>query len=401
MDSIAYEERIDEYQKQVESLKGDINKLVAEKADLKTKLDRYIGENMELLEKIDKLSKGSSVESIEILERLTQEEKLEMERFQHAVDTERQRYSSETITEEGGELKAKEDQDQTDDLSSKSKSIDIEKPKDDGSEHKDSDADHEDVHFGLEALQKENSQLTKLIDDLRVEKNRILEEYDELKQNNSITINQLGAMEADRQSLLDNIKEIHDIKTRLESETIQLKSECDSLVAKAGRQVSSEEPRHFIDQEAYKSGLKSLTSELENYRNAKEKNAKVNASKKLARESKNVIELMESLLTSYNSCAEQFNTFKAEVEGERTAREAHDEHQIELLARGQTEDLDEKLNELKQLNEQLLELQESETEYKRKCADLEQQIEENHANYNELERYNFLQRKYFFKLKSE
>lgn len=387
MDSIAYEERIDEYKVKIESLNGDINKLVAEKTDLKSKLDRYISENMELLEKIDKLSKGSSVESMEILERLTQEEKLEMERFQHAVEAERQRYrtGSETIAEDNDASKAKETEgDQTDESVSKSKlnESEAEKSNDECVEGKSSSIDHEEILSKLKSLQEENNQLIQSIDELRAEKQRILDECEEIKTNNLEMVNNLQDVETDRQNLLDNIKEINDIKTSLENETQQLKTERDSLLA--NKQKSQTEKRlHFIDADAYKTGLKSLTTELDNYRNAKEKNAKVNASKKLARESKNIAELMEALLTSYNSCAEQFDTFKAEIDGERVAREEHDKQQLDLMSK---DDLDDKNNEIKELNERLSRLQKSESEYKQKCADFEQQIEENITSYSALER---------------
>lgn len=347
MDSIANEEQIDSLSKEIESLHSQINRLVAEKNDLKSKLDRYMGENMELLEKIDKLSKGSSVESIEILERLTQEEKLEMERLQHAAET--------AVIAEGNES-----HDRTDDTANAPRTEDSDlgepiKPK-------------SKKQTKIQALLDENQQLLQTIENLNTEKRRILEELDESKSANLSTLKELGEITAEHDELSTNIQEVQAVKLKLENDISQLKKERDSALA-SSKAKQPEEPLPFVDKETFETGLKNLCLELENYRSAKEKNAKVNASKKLARESKNVVELMEKLLLSYNSSREELETFKAEIEGERAAREDHEKHQLELLCG----EKDESSNELKQ---QIDELRESEESMKSKCNGLEQEIKE-------------------------
>ncbi|XP_055300322.1 protein lava lamp-like isoform X2 [Sitodiplosis mosellana] len=358
MDSIANEEQIENLNKQVEELNGQINRLVAEKMDLKSKLDRYISENMELLEKIDKLSKGSSVESIEILERLTQEEKLEMDRLQATVEA--------SVIEEQDE-----NHDQPDDAAHVSKS-------DSHTEAIKEAVDENATQAKLQTLLDENQQLSKTIDELRAEKQRILEELDESKAANLSTLKELSDIQAEHDRLVANIQEIQEVKSKLETDIVQLEKERDSALASSTPKRVAEST--FVDKETYETGLKNLCSELDNYRGAKEKNAKVNASRKLARESKNVADLMDKLLVSYNGSLEELQTFRAEVEHEHAARKESEKQDIVVIG---SNDNKERINELVQ---QIDELRLGEEKLKSKCSDLEQQVEERETSYNDLEK---------------
>lgn len=375
MDSIVYEERIEQCQHEINELKGQINRLVAEKKDIKSKLDRYANENMELLDKIDKLSKGSSVESIEILERLTQEEKMEMERFQQTVEKERQQYDADNISAE------ENDESKSDNVTDKVHS-------------KDSSADEstilaDEAISRMNTLLEQNDQFTKLIEELRAEKLQILNEFENLKANNSSTINELREIESERETLLGNIREVSEIRTKLEDEISQMKQERDAAQSNAANK--SPEKLHFVEPESledYRSGLKDLTTELENYRNARENKAKVNASRKLAKQSKNVSKLMEKLLENYNSCKEEYAEFRAEIDGERAAKETYDKHRLELLAEGINEC---EVNELKM---KLTALQDSEAEVKSRYSNLEEHLKKKKLSFVELEKY--LKKSYFF-----
>ncbi|XP_026746798.1 protein lava lamp-like [Trichoplusia ni] len=70
-----------------EHLNGTIKILQDEKDELAHKLENYIQENMELTDKLEKLSaeKVSSAESIEIVESLTTQEKLELEEYNKGI----------------------------------------------------------------------------------------------------------------------------------------------------------------------------------------------------------------------------------------------------------------------------------------------------------------------------
>lgn len=361
MDSIANEERIETLMKDANDLHGQINRLVAEKNDLKSKLDRYINENMELLEKIDKLSKGSSVESIEILERLTQEEKLEMDRLQHAAESSVIRERNES----GG------DDDQTDDTSNA--------PKSENQNQQIKEEIHE--HTKHESLIDENDQLSQTIDELLSEKRRILNELEESRAANLSTLKELNDIQSQYDDLVNTFHEIENVKIKLEKDIEQLQKERDSALNSI-KKSQSQEAVPFVEDKAYQTGLKNLSTELDNYQKAKEKNAKVNASKRLARESKNVAELMEKLLMNYNASREELEIFKSEIEGERIAKEEHEKHQIELLCDGEKNA--EKVNKLQQ---QIEELQENDEMFKSKYNELQQQLAERESSYSELERY--------------
>lgn len=105
MKSVQLEEQIDQLQASkkelehiIENLKLDkeqlnsnIKILQEEKEDLIQKLENYIQENIELTDKLEKLSaeKVSSAESIEIVESLTTQEKLELEEYNKSLETEK------------------------------------------------------------------------------------------------------------------------------------------------------------------------------------------------------------------------------------------------------------------------------------------------------------------------
>lgn len=138
--SVQLEEQIDELQtakKELElivdnlkldkeQLSGTIQSILNEKEELLQKLDNYIQENIELTDKLEKMSaeKVSSAESIEIVESLTTQEKLELEEYNKALESENkndeskskvynvsdgQKYnpSNEKLLEETMELKSK------------------------------------------------------------------------------------------------------------------------------------------------------------------------------------------------------------------------------------------------------------------------------------------------------
>ncbi|KAF5280498.1 hypothetical protein FQA39_LY18043 [Lamprigera yunnana] len=71
-----------------QSLLEKIETILKEKQEITTKLECYMQENMDLIDKLEKLSaeKVSSAESIEIVESLTQQEKLELEAYQQSLE---------------------------------------------------------------------------------------------------------------------------------------------------------------------------------------------------------------------------------------------------------------------------------------------------------------------------
>ncbi|KAK4887323.1 hypothetical protein RN001_003594 [Aquatica leii] len=102
MTSIHFEEQLDNLQLEKnaleernhiislekESLLEKIETVLKEKQEITVKLENYMQENMDLIDKLEKLSaeKVSSAESIEIVEGLTQQEKLELEAYQQSLE---------------------------------------------------------------------------------------------------------------------------------------------------------------------------------------------------------------------------------------------------------------------------------------------------------------------------
>lgn len=318
IDSIVMEEQIEANAREVDELRQQIEDLRSEKSQLKEKLERFMAENMELLDKIEKLSKGSSAESIEILERLTHEEKLEMERFQ------RQRSQPSSITEENEHVKQLE-------------------------------VDGADDKARIELLSTENEQLVKRVDELHSEKETIAKQLEQLKIDNETNLNQLRQLEVDREQMVTNIVELKDIRSTLESEIDVLERE------KSCAKESEEE-------NLYKKGLNSLKVELENYRSAKDKNSKVNVSKKLAREAKNLADLVEKLIEDYNASVEKYQLLKNELDGQSKTSSTHSE--------AEAQEMYDELNRYRQL----------EKDYQQRCTEFERQIAEQMAEKDELKR---------------
>lgn len=365
IDSIVLEERFEENLREVEKLKQKINELMAEKADLKTRLDHYIAENMELLDKIEKLSKGSSVESIEILERLTHDERLEMERFQH------QNPRPSSITEE--------DERHGDD--------DVDKQRRD-SAPADADigaAEHPNDGYldKMEALREENARNASLIDELRAQKERIESECDELRTAQLDTQLQLKELHEDRQNLIENVNEINDIKSKLQSE-IDLLTRERAEVEERRRQASEQEAAAPAEANAHKKILANLNVELESYRTAKDKNAKINAAKKLAREAKKLAELVERLVFENKTSTEMYESLKCEMEVAALARESQERSRLEMMANEVS--IERPDEDIEQLHDEINRYKEIESDLLQRCSEAERQIEREQLDKDELKR---------------
>ncbi|XP_060532431.1 golgin subfamily B member 1 isoform X2 [Cylas formicarius] len=104
LSSIYYEEQLEKLQAEKKAIMAEmislklrneellekVEVLKNEKQEINSKLDSYIQENMELIDKLEKLSaeKVSSAESIEMVEGLTQQEKLELAAYQKDLNSE-------------------------------------------------------------------------------------------------------------------------------------------------------------------------------------------------------------------------------------------------------------------------------------------------------------------------
>lgn len=363
IDSIVLEEQFEENLREVEKLKQKINELMAEKADLKTRLDRYIAENMELLDKIEKLSKGSSVESIEILERLTHDERVEMERFQH------QNPRPSSITE-SDEHRGEDDVDkQRRDSAPTEAEI--------GTEEHSSGVYLEKIA----ALREENAQNVSLIEELRAAKEKIESECEELRAVHLASLEQMRELQEDRQNLIENVNEINDIKSKLQSEIeVLTKERAEVEERRRQRDAIEQESAAAVEANTYKDSLTSLNTELESFRTAKDKSTKANASKKLAREAKKLADSMEKLILDKDRSVEMYESLRCEMEVAAMARESQEISRLEMMAGGRPDE------DIEQLHDEINRYKEIESDLQQRCVELERQIEREQLDKDELKR---------------
>ncbi|XP_037038202.1 protein lava lamp isoform X2 [Bradysia coprophila] len=296
MDNIEMEEKIDQHLRQNDLLKAEVDRLMEEKLDLSSKLTAYMTENMELLEKLDKISKGSSAESIELIENLTHQEKLEMEEFQKGLHP--------IVDASEGDTS----------VMSADLSESLVKLREESSElmHKIEmfTSERREVLDKVEDLKMENSNLVQEVDVLKVEKEKILTDFNALQEELTTVKESLKATEAERAELLGNVKDLSENRSKLQDELNSL-IKCRNVTVDDVHQASfSSESSVEVTNDDYEKALKGLEIELENYKKSKDKSVK---SKKLAKEAKNVYELLKKLLNDYENGAKQVAELKAEI----------------------------------------------------------------------------------------
>ncbi|KAG4080652.1 hypothetical protein HA402_013182 [Bradysia odoriphaga] len=298
MDNIEMEEKIDQHLRQNDLLKAEVDRLMEEKLDLSSKLTAYMTENMELLEKLDKISKGSSAESIELIENLTHQEKLEMEEFQKGLHP--------IVDASEGDTS----------VMSADLSESLVKLREESSElmHKIEmfTSERREVLDKVEDLKTENSNLVQEVDVLKVEKEQILNDFNALQEELKTVKESLTATEAERAELLGNVKDLSENRSKLQDELNSL-IKCRNVTVDDALQASisiSSESSVEVTSDDYEKALKGLEIELENYKKSKDKSVK---SKKLAKEAKNVYELLKKLLNDYENGAKQVAELKAEI----------------------------------------------------------------------------------------
>lgn len=208
MASIQYEEQMETLEgekrsimEENENLKKEkddlyemINSLKKEKQELNNKLEQFIQENMELMDKLEKLSaeKVSSAESIEIVENLTQQEKLELEAYQKKLDF------------VAGDLKVSEE-----------------------------NLPQADLNESVNELTEETSELLQKIELFTVERREVMEKMEQLKQENNALILKIKEIENNRDILAETYEHLQSEKEvlvekigNLETENLELYEKC-------------------------------------------------------------------------------------------------------------------------------------------------------------------------------
>lgn len=337
MDSIEMEEKIDQHSRENDLLKAEINRLVEEKLDLSSKLTTYMTENMELLEKLDKISKGSSAESIELIENLTHQEKLEMEEFQKGlhpivdvvdVDT---NVMSPDLSESLVKLR-----EESSELMHKIEMFTNER---------------REVLDKMEDLKAENLNLIHEVDTLKEEKEKLRNDFNAMENELKIVEQSLKATQEERAQLLDNVKDLNENRSKLQDELNSLIKCRNIAVGDVSQSSLSSESSAELPSEDYEKGLKGLEAELENYKKGKDKSVK---SKKLAKEAKNVYELLKKLLIDYENSAKKVTELRAEI-GKINLQQQED--RIKMLLSNEVDQISESKSKEEQLKVQKEELE--------------------------------------------
>lgn len=227
---------------QVEDLNEIVTNLKEQARKLKEEKMQLDGENQKLLEKLDKLSeKVSSAESIEILENLTHQERMEMESQseKEAEATE----DVEKLQEESAEMKQKIELFTT---------------------------ERKEVLDKMERVQAENKELAGRIEELEHKECQLLAEREELR----------GKCVSLEESVV-NIQT--ESKLLTEKVTMMERLESDSSTPGTPQKTPS------VDMDTLRDSLKTLETEVDNYMKCKDKNGKLATSKKLAKQAKNCV----------------------------------------------------------------------------------------------------------------
>ncbi|XP_057654580.1 protein lava lamp-like isoform X1 [Diorhabda carinulata] len=412
MKSIQIEEQLEQSRKENNKLREEIEKLnkekdelfekieefKKEKLDLSTKLDNYIQENMELIDKLEKLSaeKVSSAESIEIVEGLTQQEKLE---YQKNMEEPSKALDEEVAPSELNETVSQLTEDSTELL----KRIEM------------FNVERKEVMLKLDALREENNQLCMKIneienyrdilvetyeqvqsekDDLQkenkhlVEKLKRLEDVDEDKEE----ISKLRNLQGDYEKLLEENKylekslkdldsNIHE-KDNLETELMETKEKLSELEDKLKenieeitnyRLIIEENKTELINSSSLINKLQTELGEREN--DVKELNVLINdlntvvGDLQVANEKLGNFEFMENQVKSLN---EQVQDFKEEIAFNKSENETlYDElkRKEEIIK-----------NLEKQLQEKDTKIHEIIEEMKQKYLGLQQQLDNNNGS---------------------
>lgn len=324
LSEVQLEEQLSQRVQQLESeaieQQKQLQKLQAEKEALDKKLTHYINENMELLDKLEKLSSSSSAESIEIVERPTER------RFSQRPGSEGEA-EAEGDQASGGNTKQPIAPAVLPSFVSELTQTDLAVPE-------------LEVNENLAQLRNESDELVQKIELFTNERREVLAKMEQLQAENAALQSQLKLAEEQQQAVkTTHENELKLVQEQLETEKTTLQRELmlakeqlqtESAALQAQLEELQRDKQQLSLQLSEKSNLSQelssmqrssevvaaldcgeggaalfdkcerslskLSSELEAYRKANDRNAKLNVSKKLAKEAKNVhVQLTELL----------------------------------------------------------------------------------------------------------
>ncbi|XP_053678780.1 protein lava lamp-like [Anopheles nili] len=255
----------------------------AEKSELQQKLQHYAKENEELRGKIDKLSleKVSSAESIEILENLTLHEKQEMENSEKRVSSE----GKQTDTEKGTERNL--------------------------------DDSKEDLNESLLKLMEESKELMVKVELFTDERREVLEKLDAISIENQAYICELDKLKEANEQLRSYSVELASAKSELEDKLRVINNEKETILqdldtAKVSKNDGDDASGHTVfqpfempeeqafDKDVYQQSLLAVETEVTNYNKSKDKQKKIQISKKLTVNAKTMVTMSRLLVDEYD-----------------------------------------------------------------------------------------------------
>ncbi|XP_002018284.2 protein lava lamp [Drosophila persimilis] len=273
-------QRVQQLEQEAHEQIQQLHALQAEKEALDKKLSHYVNENMELLDKLEKISASSSAESIEIVERPSQQQ-LEC-------------FAPRRPASEGDAQEQKQQQQQEEEEAS---AAPIPRLPSVVSELTQTDLTA-DASESLNLLREERSELLQRIELFSNERREVLEKMEQLTAENGDLQarldgqkEQLMRLTADNSRLESRLSEGHQLSER-SNLSQELSSMQRSSEVVAALDAGEGGPALFDKCER---SLSKLNSELEAYRKA-DRQAKINASKKLAKEAKNCHTQLTELL---------------------------------------------------------------------------------------------------------
>ncbi|KAL9886822.1 lava lamp isoform 1-T3 [Glossina fuscipes fuscipes] len=280
--------------KEVEECERKIMTLNKQKDELDKKLEHYLNENMELLDKVEKLSKSSSsAESIEIVERLTQQEQAEIEEFNKRLDSVQSTEAPSINLESINELT------QTDMNPELSESL--VKLKEESSELMSKielfTNERKEVLDKMEHLNSENHELQERINKLTEDKKELECKLSLAKQTEEELGNKMQTLTQEKETLAVQVAESQKAQHSQELTSMQQSSEV----------VAALDNSETLFEKCEKS-LAKLNSELEAYRKANDKKSKFNVSKKLAKEAENAHTQLSELLQKVKEASSAVET---------------------------------------------------------------------------------------------
>lgn len=379
-------------------LKSKIEVLSKEKQEINSKLENYLQENMELIDRLEKLSaeKVSSAESIEIVENLTQQEKLELEAYQKNIMSKNMEQ-----LEDNPELNESVNQltEETSELLQRIELFTVER---------------KEVMEKMEQLTQENNQLTFRIKEVENNRDVLVETYEQLQTEKEELDEKLTAMEDVEKTLTaktdelekyksmieDQKKEIEELYMKLQAnqsaddESVAIRSELESLqkqythLLKENETLKNESEK-FDDQNELKQCISDLESklrnnleEIHNYKSTMEtNNVNLKEYEVIINEQKNKLSDMEIEMKNYKNEEAQLLDAINKLEENKRVELTFMSEQVEELKSILSENLDQMqkydqelqansdtikslTEELKQLNNKILE-----TEHLLDCKD--------------------------------